>query len=37
MPQIHHFTYQGKRKIEKIFWHKKLNNSKISLTTILEP
>ena len=23
--QIHHFTFQGKRKIEKIFWHKKLN------------
>lgn len=35
--RIHHFTYHGKRKIEKIFWHKKLNSSKTLLTTIQEP
>jgi len=23
-PKIHHFTYNNKRKIEKIFWHNKL-------------
>jgi len=28
-PIIHHFTFKGKRKIEKIFWHKKLDNQKL--------
>jgi len=35
-PIVHHFIYQG-RKIEKIFWHKKLNNSSNILNTIKEP
>lgn len=37
VPAIHHFTYNGKRKIEKIFWHKKLNSSKTLSTIIKEP
>jgi len=37
MPIIHHFTYKRKRKIEAIFWHKKLSGSKTLSKVVQEP
>lgn len=35
--RIHHFTFRGKRRIETIFWNKKLDNEKRTVKTIKEP
>jgi len=28
-PQVHHWTYNNTRKVEKIFWHRKLGQNKL--------